>query len=335
MRIKGYIECGVSIWDQTELNDKTHYYAFNNHNEDNDVIISLCNSQFDTELYLKTSDLAIIGSNDDSDSCYQSDTDILQPKQSLVSTVSLFGDIDSNIDVFPVGIYVIEVTGKQGAVGLYNLQMSCSITDSPTSITSPPTNYPTPINLTSTTLSSPDPDSTIDSTASPLIDPSCIYGEGVTILPSIDTNTTVCDINILILAQSQVIVEDKERWSLISTSQNTWHLKMKLGDSWKFTSDKISTITFTIYGQCGIQNSDCDPLFAFSINDDKYFAGSIKFDEYGRNKISPSCNQPLNTGNVYQMVRTLNNHTATSRRQSYSLINNNHYIQKWEIKPNF
>lgn len=208
------------------------------------------------------------------------------PKQSLIDTQ------DADSDALSKKVYIIQIQGHNGATGIYNLKVICDSDETITNISS------------LTTLESP-------------YAAACTVSDNdtkqISILPHIKQNMTTCDVNATILAPSQVMIPDYKQWSLISMSQNTWHFKIALGESWKFASDTISSITLEINGSCGIQNSDCDPLFAFSVNENKYFAASIKFDQYGRNKISPSCDGLLHHGSVNKMVQ---NSTNTTRRRA-------------------
>ena len=58
----------------------------------------------------------------------------------------------------------------------------------------------------------------------------------------------------------------------------------------------------------------CDSIFAFALNNNnKYFAGSFRFDQYGKNKISPSCGKLLHTGNVENIVSINSNVTPRQK----------------------
>ena len=169
---------------------------------------------------------------------------------------------------------------------------------------------------------------------------SCMESNNVKIIPFMYINTKQCDITTTILTPSQVMIDDQKRWTLLSLSQNVWHLRVSMGNSWKFAPNSISSITFTINGLCGIHNPDCDALFAFSSNGSKYFAGSIRYDQYGRNKISPSCNKLLHSGNVEEIV----SNSTTLRRESLfhddqqsiypSLVNNIKFPAQYTIINN-
>ena len=130
----------------------------------------------------------------------------------------------------------------------------------------------------------------------------------------------------------QVYVNPNEAWSLQSLTQDTWHIKIELGDSWKFDQNQISAITFKIDGECGTPY--CDPLFAISINDTKYFSGSISYDGNNDNIISPICDSMLYNGNIFERVHNHSGFVKISRAEyvyNYGVDTKDNYQQ---LHPN-
>ena len=121
----------------------------------------------------------------------------------------------------------------------------------------------------------------------------------------------ICDVKVIILNPDQVTIIPNKSWNITTPTQNSWHLKIELGNSWKFPSDQISKVTFTVNASCGVI-TDCDLIFAFSINDNKWFGGRFRMDnhvsegeEIPRNQIAPKCGGLLNTGDINAKVQGL------------------------------
>ena len=120
MPISSAINCGSLIQGNTTLNDTHHYYVFYNPYEDNTITIDLCDSTYDTYLYLFNDNGTLLAANNDNHqfcSEYQS---------RITYTLPTIND------------YYIEIYGYQGDYGGYNLRLMCATSD-PTSITTNPT----------------------------------------------------------------------------------------------------------------------------------------------------------------------------------------------------
>ena len=134
--IKDFIDCGELIIDSTE-NDNPHYYVLHNKYENNHIIIDLCDSEYDTRTILYTHDMTELKENDDGDK----------------STECGPGSLESYIDAGELSsdFYIIEVNGYELETGTYHLIITCSITSSPTQVTTAPSPAPSGVTSSPTT----------------------------------------------------------------------------------------------------------------------------------------------------------------------------------------
>ena len=124
VNIKKYIECGDIIDNTTSLGDDPHYYAFNNIYLNNTITIDLCQSDFDTILYLRDkNETQLDVSNDDCGSI-----------NGWQSRINDYGPL-------LIDVYIIEITGL-GGYGSYHLELQC---DHPTQIQTPAPSTSIPI----------------------------------------------------------------------------------------------------------------------------------------------------------------------------------------------
>ena len=75
----------------------------------------------------------------------------------------------------------------------------------------------------------------------------------------------------VIIADTNSVTTDNNRWNIDSPVQDNWPMLVSLDTSWGFHSIQDSTITMTLSGSNPTGNDE-DLYIAFSVDDNQYFA---------------------------------------------------------------
>ena len=103
--IQDTITCGDIVNGTTTASDNTHYYLFVPYNDSKSVLLDLCDSDYDTYIYLYDANMAQLDENDYSYECY--------PKSQLYYS-NLANDE-----------YIIGIPGSYSDYGNYEMEISC------------------------------------------------------------------------------------------------------------------------------------------------------------------------------------------------------------------
>ena len=109
-------------------------------------------------------------------------------------------------------------------------------------------------------------------------------------------------------------VSAQNGWTLTVSDNIGFHWWISFNDNrWKFRTDTISILTFTIFTNSQFNGDDRDMLVIFSQGDSKYVTNFIPFDANGVNGIYPSCDTSsvpsaaFASGNIETLLNAWNN----------------------------